>query len=308
MVNRINKTVIEQQSGWRLRDVCVELGGTSVLRHIDLELEPGTWTALIGKTGAGKSTLARLFKGMISEFTGDYQLEGQTVARDRKKRVRVIPDIGFVFQYPEHQIFETTVEKELSFALRMRGDSSKDIAAAIRAILPAFGLSEELLQQSPLLLSGGQKRRLAIASVLIANPRLLILDEPTAALDPVSRRELLNLLRDWQRGGLQHEQRTVLFISHRMEDVAEYSDRVALLHEGCLLAHETADELFLHRRELLGQAGMPLPEAIELLRLTEQLSGQTLSPISCREADILERVEEAWNARKGTGGSSHEPI
>lgn len=306
MVNRIKKTVIAQQGGWELRDICVTLGGTPVLKHIDLTLERGTWTSLIGRTGAGKSTLARLFKGLIPEFAGEYRLEGQPAATDRKGRAAVVPEIGFVFQYPEHQIFETTVEKELSFALRMRGDSSKEIAAAIRTILPIFGLSEGLLHQSPLLLSGGQKRRLAIASVLIADPRLLILDEPTAALDPVSRRELLQVLRDWQRGGLHDEPRTVLFISHRIEDVAEYSDRVALLREGRLLAHETADELFLHRGELLSQAGMPLPEAIELLRLTEQLSGTALNPSSCREADVLEQVKAAWNDRKGTGGPADE--
>ncbi|MEJ8305114.1 energy-coupling factor ABC transporter ATP-binding protein [Saccharibacillus sacchari] len=306
MVNRIKKTAIAQQSGWELRDICVELGGTPVLQHIDLTLEPGSWTSLIGKTGAGKSTLVRLIKGLIPEFTGEYWLAGQPMARDRKGRARVVPEIGFVFQYPEHQIFETTVEKELSFALRMRGDSAKEIEVAIRKMLPVFGLSEELLHQSPLLLSGGQKRRLAIASVLIANPRLLILDEPTAALDPVSRRELLRVLRDWQRGGLNDEPRTVLFISHRMEDVAEYSDRVALLHNGHLLAHETAEKLFLHRSELLTQAGMPLPEAIELLRLTEQLSGRVLNPSSCREADVLKRVKEAWSTRKGTGGLADE--
>lgn len=306
MVNRIKKTVIAQQSGWELRDICVELGGTPVLQHIDLTLEPGSWTSLIGKTGAGKSTLVRLIKGLIPEFTGEYRLAGQPIATDRKGRARVVPEIGFVFQYPEHQIFETTVEKELSFTLRMRGDSSKEIEVAIHKILPVFGLSKELLHQSPLLLSGGQKRRLAIASVLIANPRLLILDEPTAALDPVSRRELLRVLRDWQRGGLNDEPRTVLFISHRMEDVAEYSDRVALLHKGHLLAYETAEKLFLHRNELLTQAGMPLPEAIELLRLTEQLSGRVLNPSSCREADVLEQVKEAWSTRKGTGGLADE--
>ncbi len=306
MVNRIKKTVIAQQSGWELRDICVELGGNPVLQHIDLTMEPGSWISLIGKTGAGKSTLVRLIKGLIPEFTGEYRLAGQPIATDRKGRARVVPEIGFVFQYPEHQIFETTVEKELSFALRMRGDSSKEIEVAIHKILPVFGLSEELLHQSPLLLSGGQKRRLAIASVLIANPRLLILDEPTAALDPVSRRELLRVLRDWQRGGLNDEPRTVLFISHRMEDVAEYSDRVALLHKGHLLAHETAEKLFLHRNELLTQAGMPLPEAIELLRLTEQLSGRVLNPSSCREADVLEQVKEAWSTRKGTGGLADE--
>lgn len=286
--------------GWRFSGVNVERGGRSVLKNIDATLRAGCWTSLIGRSGAGKSTFAHVLKGLIPEgVSGDYSIveangDLRPAPRDRRGRMQVIPEIGFVFQYPEHQIFETTVERELGYALKMRGDSAREIVEAVRAALPRFGLSEALLPQSPLLLSGGQKRRLAIASVLIAEPRLLILDEPTAALDPLGRLELLTLLRDWQR----REERTVLYISHRLEDVCEYSDRVLLLSEGNLTADTTADELFLRSRERLKQAGLALPEALELLETTERLSGESLHPISCREADVLKRIREVWQARR----------
>ncbi|MCQ4085475.1 ATP-binding cassette domain-containing protein [Saccharibacillus sp. JS10] len=305
MVKSIKKeTTAETRVGWELHDVSVQRSGRDVLQRINLTLTPGAWTSLIGKTGAGKSTLASLLKGLIPRFTGQYLIGSQPIATDRKGKSLVVPEIGFVFQYPEHQIFETTVERELSFALRMRGDSMSDIQKQIQNLLPKVGLSEDLLPQSPLLLSGGQKRRLAIASVLIANPSLLILDEPTAALDPVSRRQLLDLLQDWQQEKGTEQKRTVLFISHRIEDVAEYSDRILLLHERKLLAHQTANELLLDHSELLIQSGIPLPESIQLLRLTEQLSGMTLHPASCREADVLREVEQIWQIPQE--GAKHE--
>ncbi|NGZ74671.1 ATP-binding cassette domain-containing protein [Saccharibacillus alkalitolerans] len=283
---------------YELSGVSVNLGGRAVLKNISFKLEPGSWTSLIGRTGAGKSTLARLVKGLVPDYAGGCLIGGSPAPRDRRGRAKIVPEIGFVFQYPEHQIFETTVERELSFALRTGGASAREIDRAVRRMLEMFGLEEDLLGQSPLLLSGGQKRRLAIASVLIAEPKLLILDEPTAALDPLSRRRLLDRLRDWQR----EEGRAMLFISHRMEDVAEYSDRVLLLREGELLAHEAADELFLRGHEKLELAGLDLPETAELLKLTEELSGHPLTPRSCREADILQAVREAWRTRGGEGG------
>ncbi len=288
-----HSTEIGSPAFYALRDIGVALGGRPVLRDVTCGLRQGSWTSLVGPTGAGKSTLARLFKGLIPEYTGDYRIGGRPAATDRKGRAQVLPEIGFVFQYPEHQIFETTVERELGFALRMRGDSPREIQAAIADILPRLGLGEELLPQSPLLLSGGQKRRIAIASVLIAEPQLLILDEPTAALDPLSRRELLDLLREWQR----RANRTVLFISHRMEDVAEYSDRVLLLSEGRLAGDLAANELFLRRSDLLEQAGLALPESVELLKLIERLAGRRLQPANCREDEILRVVREAWQDR-----------
>ncbi|WP_172251063.1 ATP-binding cassette domain-containing protein [Saccharibacillus deserti] len=282
-------------ASYELQNIEVTVDGQSILRDIRCTLQQGSWTSLIGPTGAGKSTFARLCKGLIPDYAGEYRIGGRPAAKDRKGRAQVLPDIGFVFQYPEHQIFETTVERELGFALRMRGDSPREIEAAISRILPIFGLGEELLAQSPLLLSGGQKRRIAIASVLIAEPKLLILDEPTAALDPLSRRELLDLLHSWQR----REERTILFISHRMEDVAEYSDRVLLLREGRLIGDLETNELFLGRSELLEQAGLVLPESVQLLQLIRELSGVDLQPASCREDEIMRVVQEAWEGRKG---------
>lgn len=129
--------------------------------------------------------------------------------------------------------------------------------------------------------------------MLIADPELLILDEPAAGLDPGSRRELLSRLRSWQK----EKQRTVLFISHQLEDVAEYSDEVILCNEGRILGHMGVNELFLKRAELMEQAGLPLPEPVQLLRLVERLSGQRLEPASCREADIMERVKAVWNSK-----------
>lgn len=284
----------ENPADYKLSGVDVTLGGRPVLRDVSCTLKDGSWTSLIGHTGAGKSTLARLFKGLIPDYDGEYRIGGQQALKDRKGKARVIPDIGYVFQYPEHQIFETTVERELDFALRMNGHSAREIREAILRILPIMGLGEELLQQSPLLLSGGQKRRIAIASVLIAEPSLLILDEPTAALDPLSRREMLDMLRGWQ----QSNERTVLFISHRMEDVAEYSDQVLVLKEGKLIGELEADALFLDRSELLQQAELELPESVQLLQLTEQLSGLKLRPGSCREDDIFRLVREVWQKRR----------
>ncbi|OWA37950.1 cobalt transporter ATP-binding subunit [Saccharibacillus sp. O16] len=281
---------------YALRDVEVTLNGRLVLQSITCTLHEGRWSSLIGQTGAGKSTLARLFKGLLPEFGGEYLLSGQPVPRNRKGALLPLPDVGFVFQYPEHQIFETTVERELSFSLRMSGAGAAEIREAIQRILPRVGLTEELLPLSPLRLSGGQKRRVAIASVLLTQPRLLILDEPTAALDPAGRHSLLGLLKSWQHEG--EGERSILFISHQMEDVAEYSDEVLLLDAGRLRGQFSADEWFLRQNDRLEAAGLRLPEPIQLLRLTEELSGQKIESSSCREEDVLNAVQAVWQSRR----------
>lgn len=286
--------------GYLLNDATVTLNGRSILKSVSCTVEEGRWSSLIGRTGAGKSTLAKLFKGLLPVFDGEYRVDGKPAARNRRGELLTLADVGFVFQYPEHQIFETTVERELSFSLRMRGAAADEITEAIRRILPMVGLSEEILPLSPLRLSGGQKRRIAIASVLIAEPRLLILDEPTAALDPAGRRSLLELLKSWQREG--EGRRSILFISHQMEDVAEYSDEVLLMQDGRLIGQFAADELFLRQSDRLEAAGLALPEPVQLLRLTEELSGQKIQPSSCREADIMRAVEAAWKARRNGDG------
>ncbi|RAV21547.1 ATP-binding cassette domain-containing protein [Paenibacillus contaminans] len=278
---------------YELNQVSVSIAGREVLRNVSCTLQEGKWISVIGQTGAGKSTFAKVIKGLIPSYKGEYTLHQQPLPDDSKGRMKAVREIGFVFQYPEHQIFETTVYKELTFGPKMLGYSQKRIEEALKPVLEQVGLSTAILQVPPFNLSGGQKRRVAIASVLLADPKMLILDEPTAGLDPSSRRVMLQMLKEWQ----QMNNRTVLFISHQMEDVADYSDEVMVLHKGHLLVHSEANSLFMKNTEVLERAGLPLPEPVQLLRLVEELSGHRIEVESCREQDILNKVRLVWEAR-----------
>jgi len=234
-----------------------------------------------------------VLKGLIPSIEGEYWINQQPVHRDAKGQLKVVSEIGFVFQYPEHQLFETTVYKELAFGSNQQGATRQQIAEAIKNILPKVGLSEEILPLNPFQLSGGEKRRVAIASVLMMNPKLLILDEPTAGLDPASQVALLNLLKAWQQQG----NHTILFVSHQMDDVAEYSDEVIVFHKGQLRGHYDTRTLFLEQMQLLAEVGLSLPEPIQLLKLVEELSGHKIEVASCREQDIFDVIMPIWNSR-----------
>ncbi|MDQ0195259.1 ATP-binding cassette domain-containing protein [Paenibacillus wynnii] len=278
---------------YELNDVSVRINDEEILQSVSCTLQEGKWISIIGQTGAGKSTFAKVMKGLIPFYSGEYTHNRQPLPRDCKGNIKVVPQIGYVFQFPEHQIFETTVYNELAFAPKMKGESPEKLEEAIQMVMGQMGLSEELLQEKPFQLSGGLKRLVAIASVLIAEPELLILDEPTAGLDPISRTALLKQLKAWQG----EKNRTVLFISHQLEDVAEYSDEVMIFKRGRLLVHLDANELFLKRMELMEQAGLLLPEPIQLLKMIEALSGRILEPASCREEDIMQQVRLTWQSR-----------
>lgn len=278
---------------YALNDVSVRINGEEILQSVNCNLQEGKWISIIGQTGAGKSTFAKMIKGLIPFYRGDYTHNQQPLPRDGKGSIKVVPQIGYVFQYPEQQFFETTVYKELAFAPKMKGVSPESQKEAIHRVSEQMGLSAELLEQNTFRLSGGLKRLVAIASVLIAEPELLILDEPTAGLDPMSRRALLKQLKIWQR----EKNRTVLFISHQLEDVAELSDEVMIFNKGCLSGHLNVNELFLKRTKLIEQAGLPLPEPIQLLKLIESISGRTLEPVSCKEEDIMQMVRSVWQSR-----------
>lgn len=279
---------------YRLNNVSVNYSRQMALRNVSCTMEEGKWISVIGQTGAGKSTFVQVLKGLIPHIDGDYLIDQQPAKRDAKGQLRVIPEIGFVFQYPEHQLFETTVFKELAFAPKQQGMSNQQITKSISKILPQLGLSEDILPFAPFQLSGGLKRRVAIASVLMMEPRLLILDEPTAGLDPISKVALLQLLKKWQ----QQENRTLIFVSHQMEDVAEYSDEVIVFHEGCLIGQLDTRTLFLEQSHLLEKLGMSLPESIQLLKLVEELSAEKINVSNCREQEIFEKVLPLWRARR----------
>ncbi|NQX47842.1 ATP-binding cassette domain-containing protein [Paenibacillus tritici] len=278
---------------YELKDVGVRINGKDILQSVSCTLQKGRWISVIGQAGAGKSTFAQVITGLTPFCTGEYTHNGQSLPGDRRGKRTAVPQAGYVFQFPEQQIFETTVYKELAFALKVKGAAPDKLDEAVKSVMGQLGLPESLLQQNPLQLSGGLKRLVAIASVLIAEPELLILDEPTAGLDPLSRIALLKKLQAWQR----EKRRTVLFISHQIEDVAEYSDEVMIFTQGRLLAHLEVNELFLRQSKLLEQAGLPLPEPVQLLRWMEAASGRSLEPASCREEDILRLVRPVWQSR-----------
>ncbi|MCR8656468.1 ATP-binding cassette domain-containing protein [Paenibacillus endoradicis] len=278
---------------YQLNDISIKYNDRVVLHNINCTIQSSKWISIIGQTGAGKSTFVQMLKGLIPNVTGEYLIDQQPIVRDRKGQIKVIPDIGYVFQYPEHQLFETTVYKELSFAPKIKGYSDQQILKLIEAILPQVGLTEDILPQAPFQLSGGQKRIIAIASVLMMEPKLLILDEPTAGLDPVNRVNLLQLLQQWQ----QQHNRTILYVSHQMNDVAEYSDEVIVLHEGKLEGHFDTNHLFLEQAELLEKLGLSLPEPVQLLKLVEELSGLNIEVSSCKERYIFEKVLPILHAR-----------
>ena len=278
---------------YQLNNLSVYYADQVALRNISCTIQDGKWISVIGPTGAGKSTFVKVLKGLIPSIEGEYWIDQQPVHRDAKGQLKVVSEIGFVFQYPEHQLFETTVYKELAFGPNQQGATRQQIAEAITNILPKVGLSEEILPLNPFQLSGGEKRRVAIASVLMMNPKLLILDEPTAGLDPASQVALLNLLKAWQQQG----NHTILFVSHQMDDVAEYSDEVIVFHKGELRGHYDTRTLFLEQMQLLAEVGLSLPEPIQLLKLVEELSGYKIEVASCREQDIFDVIMPIWNSR-----------
>lgn len=278
---------------YQLKDVSVYYGGQAALKQVSCTIHQGKWISVIGQTGAGKSTFVKVLKGLIADIEGDYLMNDLPVIRDSKGRLKVIRDIGYVFQYPEHQLFETTVHKELAFGPKQHGYTSKKIMERIHIILPLVGLSEELLPLPPFQLSGGQKRRLAIAAVLMMDPKVLIVDEPTVGLDPVSRIAMLELLQNWQ----QQEGHTLIFVSHSMEDVAEYSDEVFAFHKGEFIGQYDSNTLFLEQSHIIEEIGLSLPVALQLLRLVEERSGRKISVPSCREEDIISVISSIWNAR-----------
>lgn len=278
---------------YQLKNVTVKYADRAALNNVSCTIQEGKWISVIGQTGAGKSTFAKVLKGLIPTIDGNYWIDQQPAHRDAKGQLKVVPEIGYVFQYPEHQLFETTVYKELAFTPKLRGYSQHEIEKLIEIILAQIGLSKEIVTSVPFQLSGGQKRRVAIASVLMMNPKLLILDEPTAGLDPASRDAMLRLLKKWQ----QQANRTVLYLSHQMNDVSEYSDEVIVFQAGRLMGHMDTNALFLDNASLIEQLGLSLPEPVQLLKFVEELSGQKIEVASCREQDIFQKLWQIKHAR-----------
>ena len=213
----------------------------TALSDVSFEIESGEFVGVIGHTGSGKSTLVQLLNGLLKPTEGKIYLNGKDIWEEPKKIRQVRFKVGMVFQYPEYQLFEETVYKDISYGPKNMGLSDEDIDKKVRAAAEFVGLKNELLAKSPFDLSGGEKRRAAIAGVIAMDPDVLILDEPTAGLDPLGRDALLSQIKSY------HEVRknTVILVSHSMEDIARISDRILVMDHGRKMMLDSAENVFL---------------------------------------------------------------
>lgn len=231
----------------------------SAVQSVNLEIRKGEFLGIIGHTGSGKSTLIQHLNGLLKPTNGTIYLNGRDIWADPKKIRDVRFKVGLVFQYPEYQLFEETCYKDIAFGPKNMGLKSDEIDRRVRAAAAFAGLSEDLLEKSPFDLSGGQKRRVAIAGVIAMEPEVLILDEPSAGLDPRGRRDLLRNIREY------HEQRgtTVVMVSHSMDEVAENVDRIIVLSQAGVVMSGTPREVFSRAQELV-DVGLNVPQVTQI--------------------------------------------
>ena len=236
------------------------------LRDINLEIRQNEFVAVVGHTGSGKSTLIQLLNGLEKAESGEIFFHGKNIYDKDFSMKMLRSKVGLVFQYPEHQLFESTVVKDVAFGPSNMGWEQLKVELSTFGALKDVGIGEELFDVSPLALSGGQKRRVAIAGVLAMEPEILVLDEPMAGLDPAGRKEIFELLKKLYR----ERKITVLLVSHSMEDVAEYAGRVIVMNQGQIVLDGEPRKVFRYEKELR-KIGLGVPQATSLMHfLAEQ--------------------------------------
>lgn len=227
----------------------------SAVEDVSFAVEQGEFLGIIGHTGSGKSTLIQHLNGLLKPTSGQVLLDGKDIWAEPKKIRNVRFQVGLVFQYPEYQLFEETVYKDISFGPRNQGKTGDELDHAVREAARLVGLLDEHLEKSPFELSGGQKRRVALAGVLAMEPKVLVLDEPTAGLDPAGRENLMANIREYHR----HKGATILLVSHSMDEIAQNVDRILVLKSARILMSGAPAEVFARGEELLA-AGLDVPQ------------------------------------------------
>ena len=251
--------------GIRLENVCYTYGSDTTseikaLNNVNLEINKGEFVAIIGHTGSGKSTLIQHFNGLEKATEGNVYFDGKNIY-DKDFDLRQLRcKVGLVFQYPEHQLFEESVIKDVCFGPNNQGLSTEEAINKAKEALSLVGVKEELFDKSPFELSGGQKRRAAIAGVLAMRPKVLVLDEPTAGLDPKGRDEILDQI------AYLHEKAdmTVILVSHSMEDIAKYVDRIIVMNKGSVMFNDVPKKVFAHYKEL-ESVGLAAPQVTYIM-------------------------------------------
>lgn len=234
----------------------------TAVNNVSIEIEKGEFTGIIGHTGSGKSTLIQHFNGLLKPTSGRIYLDGQDIWEDKSKIRQVRFRVGLVFQYPEYQIFEETVYKDIAFGPKNMRLSEHEIDRRVRQTAAAVGISEELLGKSPFELSGGEKRRVAIAGVMAMEPEVLILDEPTAGLDPKGQGHYSGAIKEYHRNmGC-----TVLLVSHSMEDVARYASKILVMNKSEIFCYGKTSDVFKQSDEI-EKIGLSVPQITRVFNL-----------------------------------------
>ena len=232
----------------------------AAVSNVSITIKDNAVTGLIGHTGSGKSTLAQMMNALIKPTSGEVLLDGKNINAKDYNTPSVRFEVGLVFQYPEYQLFEETVYKDIAYGPKNMGLTDDEIDSRVRSAAKFTGIAEELLDKSPFELSGGQKRRVAIAGVLAMDPKILVLDEPAAGLDPRGRNEILSGLVAYRKSCGN----SLVIISHSMEDIAVYSDEIIAMSGGKVLVSGTPKEVF-SKNALLTSSGLDIPQVTEVL-------------------------------------------
>lgn len=264
------------------------------LDDVSLTINKGEFIGIIGHTGSGKSTLIQHFNGLEKATSGTIYFDGQDIYDKDFNMKSLRSRVGLVFQYPEHQLFETTVLEDVKFGPKNLGLSKVEVDLRAFEAIKQVGLSEKCYDDSPFELSGGQKRRVAIAGVLAMKPEILILDEPTAGLDPRGRDEILDQIAKLHREGL-----TVILVSHSMEDVAKYADRIIAMNSGKVAFDGTPKEAFRHYKEL-ERMGLSAPQITYVMQAMKELGLDVDTDVSTVE-EAKEEILKALHSSKNIG-------
>jgi len=261
------------------------------LDDICLTIPDGQFIGIIGHTGSGKSTLVQHLNGLVTATEGHIYFDGEDIYDKDFNKKKLRSQVGLVFQYPEHQLFEIDVFSDVCFGPKNLGLERKEVELRAYEALRQVGFPDELFYQSPFDLSGGQKRRVAIAGVLAMKPKVLILDEPTAGLDPQGREEILGLIKKLQKEtGI-----TIILVSHSMEDVAEYVERIIVMNKGKVMYDDVPKEVFKHHREL-EEVGLAAPQVTYIMEALRE-KGLAVSKEATTVEEATEEILKAFASK-----------
>lgn len=259
------------------------------LKNVSIDIPEGTYLAIIGHTGSGKSTVLQHLNALLKPTSGKVIIgETEIIAGHKQKNLKKVrKKVGIVFQFPEQQLFEETVEKDICFGPINFGESEEAAKRKAKEVIQQVGLSEDFLQRSPFDLSGGQMRRVAIAGVLAMGPEVIVLDEPTAGLDPRGRKEIMNMFYDLHK----NNKVSTILVTHSMEDAARYADQIIIMHKGEVYKKGTPEEIFASPEGLM-ELGLDVPEVIRFQRNFEKTFNKKLSKICLTMEQLAEAIAD----------------